>query len=143
MAVVNPRQVRDFARAMSILAKTDAIDARVIARFDEVAKPVPKVFDKDQEGLRESILRRRRLVEQRTAEKNRLQTVTSDVVRKSLQRNVKESGLEVKRIEKALLTLVANDDIGQGNHNAMCVVAVPASAARCTWRPSARSRTTR
>jgi hypothetical protein len=110
---------------------------------EQLPEPVPKVFDKDQEGLRELILRRRQLVEHRTAEKNRLQTVTSEIARKSLQRNVKESGLKIKRIEKALLTLVANDDSGQGNHNAMCVVAVPASDARCTWRPSARSRTTR
>jgi transposase len=110
---------------------------------EQLPEPVPKVFDKDPEGLRELILRRRRLVEQRTAEKNRLQTVMFDIARKRLQRYVKESGLETERIEKALLTLVANDDSGQGNHNAMCVVAVPASAARRTWRPSARSRTTR
>jgi transposase len=110
VAVVNPRQVRDFAKGIGLLAKTDTLDALAIARFGEVVKPVPKVFDKDQEELRELILRRRQLVEHRTAEKNRLQTVISDTGRKSLQRSIKESGLEIKRIEKALLALVANDD---------------------------------
>ena len=110
VAVVNPRQVRDFAKAMNILAKTDALDALVVARFGEVAKPVPKVFDKDQEELRELILRRRQLVEQRTAEINRQKTVISRIARQSLERVVNTLDVEIARIEKAMLKLVANDD---------------------------------
>lgn len=110
VAVVNPRQVRDFAKAMGVLAKTDALDARVIARFGEVVHPAPRVFDKNQEELRELVLRRRQLVEHRTAEKNRLQTVMSRTARQSLERGVKTLGAEIARIEKAMQQLVSSDD---------------------------------
>jgi transposase len=73
MAVVNPRQVRDFAKATGKLAKTDAIDARVIARFGEAVRPDPRVL-KDEETLKLDALvaRRRQLIEMHTAESNRL-----------------------------------------------------------------------
>lgn len=110
VAVVNPRQVRDFAKSLNRLAKTDTIDAEVIRRFAEVVKPIPKVFDDQQEELRELIQRRRQLVEQRTAEKNRMQTVRSQSVRKSLQRLLGALGDDIKRIEKEMFKLVSNDD---------------------------------
>lgn len=67
IAMVNPRQVRDFAKALGLLAKTDRIDAAVIARFAETTRPVPVGFDARQEQLRELIVRRRQLLEHRTA----------------------------------------------------------------------------
>jgi hypothetical protein len=87
VAVVNPRQVRDFAKALGILAKTDRIDARVIARFGEQVRPraVAKVHEL-QEELDHLVTRRRQLIETRTAEKNRKATSTSKVVRKSIQK---------------------------------------------------------
>lgn len=48
LAVVNPRQVRDFAKGIGIDAKTDAIDARVLARFAEVVRPAPQVAPSEQ-----------------------------------------------------------------------------------------------
>src|SRR5512138_1363153 len=73
VAVVNPRQVRDFGRASGQLAKTDVLDAVVIARFAEVMKPEPRPLpDSDTEALRSVVVRRRQLVEMITAENNRL-----------------------------------------------------------------------
>ena len=75
-AVVNPRQVRDFARSVGKLAKTDAIDAHVLARFAELVKPEPRGL-KDEETLELEALvtRRRQLIEMITAETNRVQQV--------------------------------------------------------------------
>lgn len=73
VAVVNPRQVRDFAKATGMLAKTDALDALTIARFAEAIKPQARPMrDKDTEELAGMVARRRQLVLMRTQEKNRL-----------------------------------------------------------------------
>ena len=73
VAVVNPRQVRDFAKAIGKLAKTDVVDAEVIARFAEVIRPdVRPLKDKDAQQLQALIARRRQLVQMLTQEKNRL-----------------------------------------------------------------------
>jgi transposase len=73
VVVVNPRQVRDFAKSVGALAKTDAIDARVLARFAEAVRPeVRPLKDKEASQLSALIARRRQLVEMLTAEKNRL-----------------------------------------------------------------------
>ena len=79
VAVVNPRQVRDFARGLGILAKTDRLDARVIARFGEQANPRPvEIGSEKQAELRELVTRRRQLIELRTAEQNRLETTAHE-----------------------------------------------------------------
>jgi len=72
-AVVNPRQIRDFARSAGILAKTDILDARIIARFAAKMEPAPRaVPDAEVQELGAIIARRRQVVEMLTAEKNRL-----------------------------------------------------------------------
>lgn len=73
VAVVNPRQVRDFAKATGRLAKTDTLDAQVLAHFGEAIKPpVRALKDEDTQALSALMMRRRQLVEMLTAEKNRL-----------------------------------------------------------------------
>ena len=84
VAVVNPRQVRDFARALNILAKTDRIDAAVLAEFAEKVQPTPREKQGEIKGLRELVARRRQLVEHRTAEKNRIALGVTRLVRKSI-----------------------------------------------------------
>jgi transposase len=74
VVVVNPRQIRDFAKACGKLAKTDAIDAEVIARFGEVIRPeLRPLKDADAQRLQALVARRRQLVQMLTEEKNRLQ----------------------------------------------------------------------
>jgi transposase len=81
VCVVNPRQVRDFAKASGRLAKTDRIDARVLAHFGAALNPrATTVLAMDATGLRALIDRRRQLVETRTAEKNRRHTAPAAVV---------------------------------------------------------------
>jgi transposase len=78
VVVINPRQVRDFAKATGKLAKTDVIDAEMIARFAEVIRPeVRPLKDMDAQQLQAFIARRRQLVQMLIEEKNRLQIAPS------------------------------------------------------------------
>lgn len=80
VVVVNPRQVRDFARATGQLAKTDRLDALVIARFGEAVRPVPRPLpDAEAQTLGALLTRRRQLVGMLTSEKNRLHTAPAPV----------------------------------------------------------------
>jgi transposase len=73
VVVVNPRQVRDFAKATGLLAKTDALDAAVLARFAAAVRPTPRPLpDAATQTLAALVTRRRQLVEMLTAERNRL-----------------------------------------------------------------------
>jgi len=78
VAVVNPRRVRDFAKALGQLAKTDSIDAHVLALFGDRMQPreSEKSSEKQQE-LQQLVVRRRQLVVLRTAESNRFEQTTS------------------------------------------------------------------
>ena len=74
VVAVNPRQARDFARATGKLAKTDRIDAAALAHFAEAVRPVPRPLpDAQAEERRDLVVRRRQLLEIRTAERNRLE----------------------------------------------------------------------
>jgi transposase len=111
VAVVNPRQVRDFAKSCGILAKTDRIDAAVLARFAQVVelRTQAKIPEKQRE-LQDLLVRRRQLVELRTAEMNRRENVDSNFVRKSLQQSIDALNKEIRRFEKRIVALVQSDD---------------------------------
>lgn len=88
IVVVNPRQVRDFAKATGQLAKTDAIDAHVLARFAEVIRPEPRPLpDEQTHALAALVTRRQQLVDMLTAEKNRLTSARTSV-RKNLRAHI-------------------------------------------------------
>jgi transposase len=73
VVVVNPRQVRDFAKATGRLAKTDSLDAAILAHFGEALRPEPKPLeDEEAAALGALIARRRQVVEMITAESNRM-----------------------------------------------------------------------
>jgi len=111
VAVVNPRQVRDFARGLGILAKTDRLDAHVIACFAQHVRPrVDAPPSPAQAELEQLVTRRRQLVDLRTAELNRMQTVSSKSVRKSVQQMVDMLRKEIRRVEHDILTLLQSDD---------------------------------
>lgn len=80
LAVVNPRQVRDFARATGRLAKTDALDAEVMAHFAATIRPTPRPLpDAQAQEFAAILARRRQVLEMLSAEKNRLNTAASRV----------------------------------------------------------------
>jgi transposase len=87
LAVVNPRQIRDFARATGKLAKTDALDAAAIAHFAEAVRPEPRpIPDAQARALGELVARRRQIIEMMTAERNRRRQLTSTRLVKSVDR---------------------------------------------------------
>jgi transposase len=111
VSVVNPRQVRDFARAVGVLAKTDPVDARMIARYGYQIRPrAIAETPKNQGELGELVTRRRQLVGTRTSELNRKAKATSKVVRKSLQQNVDHLNKHIRRIDKEIARLVKSND---------------------------------
>lgn len=80
VVVVNPRQVRDFAKALGILAKNDRLDARVLARFGQATKPeLHPLADEARQALAESVTRRRQLVEMISMERHRTARTTLEV----------------------------------------------------------------
>ncbi len=88
VAVVNPRQVRDFARASGKLAKTDTVDGHVLAHFAEAIHPEPRALSDEQtQALTDRLARRRQLVEMLTAERNRLHSAHA-AVRKRIQAHI-------------------------------------------------------
>ena len=83
LAVVNPRQVRDFARATGKLAKTDRIDAGILARFAEAVRPAPKPHpNREIRALQTIVARRRQLLGMLAAENNRLSSATKPVAKR-------------------------------------------------------------
>jgi len=80
VAIVNPRQARDFGKATGKLAKTDALDAKVLAHFAAAIHPAPQALpDATAQGFTAIVTRRRQLVEMLTAEKNRSRTALKPV----------------------------------------------------------------
>jgi transposase len=86
---VNPRNVRDFARSLGKLAKTDRLDAVILARFAQAVRPEWRpMADEQTQQLQEHLTRRRQLVEMITAEKNRLLSVEHRGIRKQIKTNI-------------------------------------------------------
>ena len=111
VAVVNPRQVRDYARGIGCLAKTDRIDAQVLARFAQEVLPHPQ--EKKPEMLQELaqlVARRRQLLDIRTAETNRQKRTTSAQANKSIDKVLRCLAKEVTAIESAITEILQSDD---------------------------------
>lgn len=100
VAIVNPRQVRDFGKSLGRLAKTDALDADVLARFGEAVRPEPRPL-RDEEAQRLTALcaRRRQLVEMLTAELNRHKAANS-AVQESLEAHILWLRRQIKDVDK-------------------------------------------
>ena len=100
--VANPRQVRDFAKATGQLAKTDQLDARVLARFAEAVRPALRPHpDPTTEALGTLLTRRRQVLEMLTAENNRLSTA-SRLVQRRIQAHVTWLTAELARLNEEL-----------------------------------------
>jgi transposase len=109
VAVVNPVKVRRFAQALGILAKTDKIDACLIARFAHVIRPIPQQpRSGDEEKLAAWVERRRQLVVILTAEKNRLSNCLPSL-RSDLQEHIEYLEEHILKLEGEIQELIAND----------------------------------
>jgi len=112
VVVVNPRQVRDFAKATGQLAKTDRIDADILARFADVVRPAVRVIpDAEAQELEALLARRRQLLEMLQAERNRLGQVFGKgkrLVRKSLKAHITFLERELRMTDTDLGEMVKN-----------------------------------
>jgi len=114
VAIVNPRQVRDFAKAAGILAKTDALDARVLAEFAaRMTPPVRPLPDVVQADLAALVARRRQLVDMLTAERNRLQQARV-AVQASVRAHIAWLEQRVKDLDKETTTRLHDSPLWRG-----------------------------
>jgi transposase len=107
VVVVNPRQVRDFAKALGKLAKTDRIDAEVLARFAEAVQPELRPLSTEAEQkLKETLARRHQLLAMRTMESNRLQQASDATVRKDVKSVLEFLDKRLRRLDDELDQLI-------------------------------------
>lgn len=112
VVVVNPRQIRDFARALGRLAKTDRLDAEVIALFAERVRPeLRPLADERARLLGELVARRRQVVEMITAEGNRARQLESRRLKKRIERHRLILQEELTEIEQELDTTIRGTPI--------------------------------
>jgi transposase len=102
VVVVSPLKIRRFADAIGQLAKTDEIDARLIARFAAAVKPLARpASDANAQAIKDLVVRRRQLVSLRTMEKNRRQVMPQEL-KAGIDRIIKTLDRELKRLEQLI-----------------------------------------
>lgn len=110
LAVVNPRQVRDFAKGLGHNAKTDAIDAQVLARFGEVVQPAPQAAQSDEQvKLGALVERRRQLLDLINQEQNRLLQTTDRDIRRSIETVLKGLKRQLQIMDEQIAKAVQAD----------------------------------
>jgi transposase len=118
LAVVNPRQIRDFARATGKLAKTDALDAAAIAHFAQAVHPEPRPLPEAQaRELGELVARRRQVIEMMVAERNRGRYLQSARLKKRIERHLTTLQKELTEIETDLDDSIRGTPIWRENED--------------------------
>jgi len=118
VAVVNPRQVRDFARSMGMLAKTDAIDARVLARFATVGHL--RISEKTPENaavLDDRITRRRQVIAMLVAEQHRLDQMIDKVSISMIRKVIRLLEQQREDLDRQIAKLIESDDDWRGKRD--------------------------
>lgn len=124
VALVNPRQIRDFARAANQLAKTDQIDARTIARFAELMQPrTTPPLTPSQQKLRDLTSRKRQVTKLLVQEKNRLAATADKRIQKMILQAIKLYEKQLEELHRQLQQLIAED--GQAQVKARIIESVP------------------
>jgi len=122
VVVVNPRQVRDFARATGKLAKTDALDAQVLAHFAEAIRPLPRPLpDTETQALTALVARRNQVMSMLVAEKNRLRT-SQPPVRQRIQFHIDWLEQELDEIDRDLKEMLRSSPIWREKENLLRTV---------------------
>ena len=117
VAIVNPRTARDFAKATGRLAKTDALDAKVLAHFAAVIKPEPRpISGEEMQELGAILARRRQVIEMITAEKNRLHTARK-AIRANIRAHIVYLEKELGGVEASLYNRIQESPIEQAKYN--------------------------
>jgi transposase len=115
VSVVNPGRVREYAKSIGQVAKTDRIDAEIITRFAELVCPrEAEMPSADQRRLTVLVERRQQLIEMRTAETNRLDTAGEAEARKMIQKHCQWLEKQILEIEQAIEeTICSNEDMSR------------------------------
>jgi transposase len=120
VALLNPRGVRDFAKAMGLLEKTDAIDARVIAWFAAVKGSAPThPASAEQQELKALVTRLRQLTELRAAQQNQRRLVSETTVLESIAELLQLVTAQIRKLEAKIATILASDPLWQKLDQAM------------------------
>jgi transposase len=123
VVVVNPRQVRDFAKATGRLAKTDALDARVLAAFGAAVKPALRPLPGEAAlELAELLTRRRQLVDMLAAEKMRLKQATGKTLRRDLKAHIEWLEKRVRNSDDGLRQAVEDSPVWQAKYDLLSEV---------------------
>ena len=123
LAVVNPRQIRDFARATGKLAKTDRIDAAAIAHFAQAIDPPTRpIADAAAQALGELVARRRQVIEMMVAERNRRRRATQRRVLTAIDRHVKLLQAELCELEQDIDGAIRRSPAWQANADLLASV---------------------
>lgn len=110
LAVVNPRRVRDFANGIGVDAKTDPIDAKLIAYYGEVVKPKEHVAKSESLKMLEALVtRRRQLLNLINQENNRLQQTREKEIQKLIKQSLKTLGKQLKTVDRLIKDAVEAD----------------------------------
>lgn len=118
VAVINPRQARDFAKATGQLAKTDQVDAAVLAAFAKAIRPQARPLkDEDTRALDDMVTRRRQLVEMRVQETLRLGTAASKPLQKSLQSHIAWLDKQIAKVDSDLAERLHSSDAWRAKDN--------------------------
>lgn len=103
VAIVNPRQIRDFARATGKLAKTDTLDAAAIAHFAEAIRPAARQLPNEEaQFLGELVARRRQVLGMLTAERNRLKQTRRKPIAKSIEKHIKMLMGQLQELDRSI-----------------------------------------
>lgn len=112
VAVINPRQARDFAKATGKLAKTDQVDAAMLAAFARAIRPqVRPLKDTDTRALEDLVSRRRQLIDMRVQETLRLSTAGSVPLKKSLKKHIAWLDKRIAEIDSDLTKRLRNSEV--------------------------------
>lgn len=112
VAIINPRQARDFAKATGQLAKTDQVDAAVLAAFAQAIRPQARTLkDADTRALNDMVSRRRQLIDMRVQETLRLGTAASKPLEKSLNKHIAWLDKRIAEIDTDLTKRLRGSDV--------------------------------
>ena len=132
VAVINPRQARDFAKATGQLAKTDQVDAEVLAAFAQAIRPQARPLkDADTRALDDLVSRRRQLIDMRVQETLRLGTAASKPMQKSLARHIAWLGKRITEVDNDLTRRLRKSDVWRTQDDLLrCIPGVGAVTTR-------------
>lgn len=123
LAVVNPRQIRDFARATGKLAKTDRIDAAAIAHFAEAVRPAARpIADAEAQALGELVARRRQVIEMIIAERHRRRMASQRRVIRAIERHLAVLQAELSELEGDIDGAIRNSPAWQADADLLASV---------------------